>query len=105
MVNTEENNIEEKINHNISEEEDEKIDEVMEEDVEEPIEEAPQDDLDHASATEKPKSADSRSSTHATASMVVRNEDASNGGWGSIVALTAVVVLAALAIHRALKRR
>ena len=81
------------------------VSDTMEEDVEEQIEEAPQDDLDHASATEKPKSADSRSSTHATASMVVRNEDASNGGWGSIVALTAVVVLAALAIHRALKRR
>ena len=77
----------------------------MEEDVEEQMEEAPQDDVDHASASEKPKSADFRSSTHATASMVVRNEDASNGGWGSIVALTAVVVLAALAIHRALKRR
>ena len=39
MVNTEENNIEEKINHNISEEEDEKIDEVIEENVEEVIDE------------------------------------------------------------------
>ena len=39
MVNIEENNIEEKINHNISEEEDEKIDEVIEENVEEIIDE------------------------------------------------------------------